>query len=237
MNTRILFLLGLFLTAVAPSFAQVQFVPNGAHRFSAGIGGGVARLYGDLPNRSMTPVGRINVEYKLKEFLSFGLEGQIGTLETGVKNAVPDAAGRYLRSSSWGLHSVNSFQAVNAYGRVGIGMLTEDNEDLSRLIKNIYAGIGFGIIRNSMSDIVARFPENNAKISNVKDKSIGIALPISAGINVDIPGTNITGNFNVQYNITNSEGLDGYDFTSGGLKKDGYLFISLGVKYNFGPLL
>jgi hypothetical protein len=237
MKTRILFVLAFSLIVCSPIFGQVQFVPNSAHRLNIGVGGGLARLYGDLPNRKMTPVGRLNFEYRLKEYLTLGLEAQIGTLESGMKNAVAGNTGRYGRDVSWGLHSMSGFQAAHVYGRVAVGMFTEDNEDLSLHIKNIYGGIGVGVIRNNIGDIVKAFPENKKKIADITDKTIGIALPISVGINADVPNTNITGNFNIQYSLTNMEGLDGYDFGSSSLKNDGYLFISVGIKYNFGPLL
>lgn len=237
MKTKLFFILAFVLAASLQSSAQVTFVPNSAHRFSVGVGGGLARLYGDLPNRKMTPVGRLNIEYKIEEYLSAGIEGQIGTLESGVVNAQPDSRGRYGRNVSWGLHSVNNYQAAHAYGRIGVGYFTEDNDDLSLYIKNIYGGIGVGVVRNSIKDIVKSFPEKREAVQTIKMKSMGVVVPLNLGINVDIPNTNLTGNFNIQYNITTSEGLDGYDFGSQSLKKDGYLFISLGIKYNFGPLL
>lgn len=203
------------------------------YKIAAGAGFGVTQSFTEVEKHSFGIAGYGSLDYLFTPFFSIGLELQKGEVNGGEFKQDPKNR-----------EFVNSFQAISLNTRLSLGQILDDrHHNTSNLIKGIYLGGGLGMIKSDVVHTTALDPidYNYAVVDQATSREL--LLPVNLGINVNLPDRQgyyrYVVNINLQGNFTFGEGLDGYDdsaitFTSG--KPDIFTFISIGVKYNFGPM-
>lgn len=200
-----------------------------------GIGGGigVTQSFADLAKHDYGLSGYGAFDYYLTPFISLGAEGQLGEINGGDVYKDPNMR-----------QFINSYKAFSLNGKLALGALIDyDYSGFANAVKGLYAGAGVGVIMNKMKFVVREKPDDSGYIFPGSDQSNDLLVPLNLGINFNF--TDRSGyaryglNLNYQANITLGEGLDGYNdspikFKSG--KPDVYTYISVGLKYYFGPM-
>ncbi len=213
------------------SYGQIQQLPPTAHRFCVSVGGGVTTLFADLPNPTNEGAARLNLDYNVTEYISFGVEGQYGYLSAAGLFVVPENRHRGYMSVT------NTFNAANINVRVGVGQfIPKAQSPVMRVVKGIYVGAGFGIINSNVTADVQRYPEPADQIIGFKPVTTEMIVPVNVGLNLNL-SANLVLNFNVQYSSSLDDYLDGYkpDLASN-KSKDSYSFVSAAIRYNFGRI-
>ena len=209
------------------SFGQYNY-----YRLSVGGSFGTNVAFADLNKKRPAQTLAFNLDYNLTPFMSVGFEYQNGTLAGGDKENDPHL--RYFK---------NSYSSFTAGGKVQLGQVVDfESNNFLYAIRGLYGGIGVGIIKNNLKDIV-RVKPTDGWVFPGTSKSTGIAVPINAGINFNLLDrwgyTRYIFNINYQFNVTTGEGLDGYnDASRGGAFSnipDMYGVASVGIKVCFGP--
>lgn len=216
--TLLLFL--LFFTLKI--FAQTNF-----YKFSVGGGVGTTLAFADVQNKIFAFAGYGVIDYQLTPYLTIGLELQKGEIAGG--DITYDPNNRQF---------INSYLAGSANFKFQLGeVLTAHqlNNNFLYNIRGLYAGLGFGYIKNKISNV--RYYGDNFYPGADNSKE-GI-VPLNLGINFYLPDnwnyTRYVLNVNFQTTMAIGEGLDGYGHSSPE-RNDIYTYFSVGVKYNFGPM-
>lgn len=218
-----LFALLLCLTAKA----QSNF-----YKMTIGASAGITQSFADLEKQDYGSAGSATFDYYFTPFLSLGFEGQMGELRGGDIHTDPNNR-----------QFINGYKAFNFNGKIALGALIDYNRSgFSNVIKGLYVGAGAGVIMNKMKLIVREKPSDGYIFPGM-DNSKDLLVPLNLGINFNFPNRyghyRYSINVNYQANLTLGEGLDGYDdppikFKSG--DPDIYSYISIGLKYHFGPM-
>lgn len=221
-------LLTLLLAITLSAAAQSNF-----YKFSIGGGAGITQSFTEVQKHDFGLAGYGTIDYLLTPFISIGLEGQKGQVNSGD-----------YRTDPKNRQSVNSYTAISVNGKIALGEFVDYRHGgLSRTLRGLYIGSGMGIIKNSVSAIRWTKDEPDAAPQPGDNASSEVYFPMNLGINFYFADREdfyrYVLNFNYQANVTLGEGLDGYDdtrttFKSG--KPDIYTLFSVGVKYNFGKM-
>lgn len=209
-------------------FAQLSYNYTG---YSVGLGGGLALASADLAKKINKNAFFVNLNYNYSPYTTFTAELQAGKLAGG--DRVTDIARRAFE---------NSFKAVVFYADLQAGEYIDyRNRGFLNIIKNFYAGTGFGVIHNRMTSI-QRTSLNDPKYTFPgQDASTELMLPVRIGYEFKFyndyqePQTRV--NINYQINWVYGEGLDGYNDPSTMFRNnyvDRYSLLSVSVKYSFG---
>ena len=219
MKKNVLVLLVLF--SPLSIIAQTNF-----YKFSIGAGAGGAVAFADLDKNTLSFAGYGTIDYLLTPYVSIGLEGQKGELAGG--DIILDKNNRQF---------INSYLSGSANVKFALGEVLNSyhlNNDILYNLRGFYAGVGFGYIKNKISN-VRYYGET---IYPGADASTESMIPINLGINFYFPDqwghTRFALNLNLQHTFVNGEGLDGYA-SSGSKHNDMYTYASAGLKYHFGP--
>jgi len=215
--------IGLFCFAIGTVSAQFS------NPVSIGLGAGGTFSVADLPNERIQFAFYGELDYLITPFISIGLHGEKGKLSGNGDNS----------------NFENNYYVGHLNGKVRVGEFmglpenysyyTLQASTLSRVLSNIYIGIGAGLIKNGIktqltADYAKRIGPSGGEI--IRDPS-GIYPIIPLNLGIDIPiGRTLYGpqwavNVNYQHILTIDDNVDGITY----LKNDQYGFISLGVKY------
>jgi hypothetical protein len=215
-TTLILFLLSINLIG----FAQTNF-----YKLSIGGGAGGTIAFADLQKKTIGFAGYGTIDLNITPFVSIGLEVQKGEL-----------AGGDILFDPYNRQFINKYLAGNINLKVQLGEFLTSYQlrnDFLNNIKGLYAGVGFGYIKNKISNV--RFYDINYYPG--ADQSTEGIVPINLGINFNLPDKwgydRFVINANLQTTIAIGEGLDGYGHDPIE-HNDIYSFLSAGIKYNFG---
>jgi hypothetical protein len=227
MKKRIIFLMPVIFAGFQ-SVSQVSYVPPTARSFSIGIGGGIIALQGDIDEIRITPGGRANLDYNITPYISLGVEGQMGKLSAGAEVV----NGRYTRAS---------FYAANVNARFASGQFFRKKLKPGSILGGLYIGAGAGVVNSEIDKIGDRYKDGKKIKGIVTDPPTLLAIPLNLGLNLELPRLlgrhNLVANINYQYNFVSGEQLDGYTYEFwSNLANDGYSFLSVGLRYNFGRL-
>lgn len=217
----------LLLLSFIPVKAQTNF-----YKISAGGGFGVTQSFTDLKKHDFGLAGYGVIDYYFSPFISAGLEGQMGEINSG--DVETDAAGR---------QSINTYKAINFNTKFGLGTLIDYSRGgFANTIKGLYLGTGLGMVMNSVNNVRKVSYEQEIPYPG-KSKSTDLLVPINLGINFYFPDRSgycrYILNFNYQSTFTLGEGLDGYDNSSVNFKAgkpDVYTYFSVGMRYQFGSI-
>ncbi|WP_207532737.1 hypothetical protein [Desertivirga arenae] len=211
------------------AFSQYNY-----YKLSAGASIGPSVAFADLSKKRIATTIGANFDYNLTPFTSIGIELQKGTLSGGDRET--DRHLRYFK---------NDYNAASVGIKVQLGQVVDfERSGFLYAIRTLYSGIGLGVIQNTISDgDIVRVQPGTGYVFPGTNKSMGIKVPINAGMNFNLTDrwgyTRCIFNINYQLNITTGEGLDGYnDASKGGAFSnipDMYGVGSIGFKVCFGP--
>ncbi len=223
---KLLLFIAFAVLAAADLRAQVRYLPPTARSWGIGAGIGATVLQGDVEDFNPRLAGRLNLEYNITPYINIGVEGQLGKLAAG---DMP-SADRYTR--------VN-FRGANANVRFASGQFFR-NLNPGSVFGGMYIGAGIGIINSEVTDI-NEFSHDGSPISGIVKEFTGYTVPLNLGLNLELPRLlgrhNLVANINYQYNFVQGEDLDGYAYKStANTSFDGFSFLTVGLKYNFGKL-
>ncbi|MDR3678790.1 MAG: outer membrane beta-barrel protein [Flavipsychrobacter sp.] len=235
MKLKYISLLLLALSARFLAQGQIKYIPPTAHAFSIGIGAGITELYGDFYGKPKEPSFWGDVNYNITPYFCAGIQGQYGNLTTGGLDVTKKADGFYIK---------NAYSTVNANVRLSLGAFFTHATPTTFLVilSGVYGGAGYGIIHNDITTST-RGGLNQESIMHgvIKSSSFVGNVPLNVGIDVTLPRiigiTGLVANANYQYNICQSDYVDGYDPNIQFNKhNDTYTYISVGLRYNFGRI-
>lgn len=199
--------------------------------YSIGAGGGIARADADLAQHISKSAFFVNFNYNYSPFTTFTAEVQAGNLAGG--NPKTDKDTRAF---------VNSFQAILFYVDFQAGEIIDyDNRPVLNVIKNFYAGTGFGAIHNQMTFIQRSSIIDPGYVFPGQNASTELMIPLRAGYEFKFynqylePFVRLSVGY--QMNWVYGEGLDGYNDPSSIFKNnhvDRYSLTSICLKYSFG---
>lgn len=213
------------------------------YEFGIAAGASYGKAEADLKKQDYHPAFNFNLVYNYSPFLPIVLELQKGTFSGGGPTRAEDASGRYF---------TNSYISLNFHADLQAGEIIDysDSWFLDK-IKNFYVGTGIGFIYNKITRIERynRFPENDVHVFpdpgsaegfRGKDKGFNLIIPLRFGYEFKIyddynmPRYGI--DIGIQHYYDIGEGLDGYNDPVSKYKNnalDQYVFVSVGIKYNF----
>lgn len=223
------------LAIVLVLFAVVCHAQANFYKIGFGGGAGGNYTFTDLEKGAFSYSGYVAADYYITPFITAGLEGQFGSLKSKQE---PDNNGRMFS---------NSYTSFGANVKVRLGQFTDFyyNEFLN-LTKGFYVGVGAALTMNNVSAIRTKYSEDNGVLTSYTfpgvDKGKDFTIPLNVGIDFhffDAYGSNrYILNFNLQNNFVTGDNLDGYNdpppFKNN--SADFYTFLSVGFKYNFGPV-
>ncbi|WP_406824562.1 hypothetical protein [Pedobacter sp. KACC 23697] len=205
---------------------------------SYGFGGGVNKSYTDVYQGSFGYTAYGVFDFHITPFVTFGLEGQYGMVQGG--NIETDPHNRQF---------VNQYTALSANAKLMLGeVVNYDKSEFLYNIRGLYAGLGIGVIKNNITDIVRYKPSWAANDPGYgpfpgEDKSLNLLVPLNFGFNYFINDgygyMRYIININAQSNFTFGEGLDGYNDASNKFKNyspDVYNTYTIGFKYMLGKI-
>ncbi len=199
--------------------------------YSVGAGGGIARADADLAQHISKSAFFVNFNYNYSPFTTFTAEVQAGNLAGG--NPKTDKDTRAF---------VNGFKAILFYVDFQAGEIIDyDNRPVLNVIKNFYAGTGFGAIHNQMTFIQRNSIIDPSYVFPGQNASTELMLPLRIGYEFKFynqylePFVRLSVGY--QMNWVYGEGLDGYNDPSSIFKNnhvDRYSLTSICLKYSFG---
>jgi hypothetical protein len=227
-----------YLTLLLVFIGSFSFAQSNYFKMSYGFGGGINRSYTDVYQGSFGYTAYGVFDFHVTPFVTFGLEGQYGMVQGG--NIETDPHNRQF---------VNQYTALSANAKLMLGeVVNYDKSEFLYNIRGLYAGLGIGVIKNNITDIVRYKPSWAASNPGYgpfpgEDKSLNLLVPINFGFNYFINDgygyMRYIININAQSNFTFGEGLDGYNDSSNKFKNyspDVYNTYTIGFKYMLGNI-
>ncbi len=213
-------------------YSQVDYY-YGLHKkgLSIGIGGGVSILNAHYRDNPLSGVGLVKVDYDFTQYISVGVEGQMGQLLG--QDVVPNK--QYFP------FSLDNYSSVSLGMRFSVGAIKDypTSTALQDVIKKIYLGVGGGIIMTHISLGDYRLSTNKTQYHQPQMDGNYFIVPINIGTNINLPGIfgadKLELNPNYQFNYSPSEYLDGIGPSAEHTKFPftGYTLFSLTLKYKF----
>jgi hypothetical protein len=223
--------LKIILTSILLTFSLSVLAQSRFYKFSIGGGAGFTKSYADLHEHNYGEAIYGTADFFFTPFLSLGVEAQNGTVKGGQSNQDPS-----------GLRFTNSYRSATLNGKVFLGtFINYQRSSFLEQIKGLYVGAGVGLLQNRVFDLKRN--DRNEPDRVYQPFTNEAIIPMSLGFNYYRPNRyghyRYVVNLNYQSNITLGEGLDGYDSSTIRYKNgnpDVYTYLTLGLKYNFGPI-
>lgn len=224
LRNLILFIILVF--SGASTYAQDSY---NFSNWGLGVFGGVNYPYVDLKKANQGKSFDVVAYYNLTPYVPLGFEIQTGELSGGDVHTDPSTR-----------QYDNQYKAIMVHGDYALGEAIDyDGSFFAGIIKDLYAGTGFGVIMNHMK-FIQRVQTDGYRFPG-KDNSLSLMVPLRFGYEFKIYnayGEPFMG-LNIQYvhNITFNEELDGYTDPPTHFKNnspDQYRLIQVGLKVNFG---
>jgi hypothetical protein len=196
---------------------------------SVGVGYGVTIARAGEQTQTSSNATNFNLNYQFTPFVSIGFDAQFGTLSGG------DA-----EHDTYGKQFLNNYKSFILHADVQAGEFIDysHNAFLNKL-KNVYAGIGIGMLSNKISNITTLNPVDSSTLTYTPGSS-NLLIPLRIGYEFKLFNQHDEPQFrfdiNYSFNTAFGAGLDGYTsvYTKSYIKF--YNYISVGFKYCFGPL-
>jgi len=184
---------------------------------------GSTLVFGDSESQQTAIAYNGVLDYYFTPYTNLGFEFQAGQLRGGAPSMPNDSYGPF--TNNYGLISFN--------GKIQLGQFLNDSQldnFALRKIRGLYVGSGLAAIKSTTS----------FKNANSNFIAYEIALPLSAGININLQKkwqeySAFTLNINYQTMVSFEDGLDGYIDTTANTN-DVYTFFSIGMRFNFGTI-
>ena len=230
-------------------------------QYNFGVGLGYLKASTDVPLQSSYPAVNFNFGYNISPYFTLSADFQIGQLSGGYANYVSkslattttaDQGYAVLSQLSYNLYGTtydpyyrsytNNFQALTLHLDLQAGEVLDLNPDkiVQRALRNIYVGVGIGLIYNKITNNNRISPDSSYYYGG-EDQSQNLMIPLRVGYqfklynNYDEPFVFI--NVGYEYNYVLGYGLDGYaDPLLVTKKTEKYSGFNIGIRYNFGSV-
>jgi hypothetical protein len=195
------------------------------------IGTGFAVTQAAVVEKTLTTANAVESTfgYYFTPFTSATLEMQIGQLTGG--DAVKDASGKQF---------INTYVAAITHADVQLGEFIDyEHSSFLNGLKNIHLGTGIGVLLNNITAIATANPTDSANPYTYKPNSINLLIPARIGYEFKIynrfdePGFRVDLNYSL--NTAFGDRLDGYSSVFSKSKIAFYNYVSVGLKFCFGP--
>lgn len=226
-NPNILKLILLLLVSSSTANAQTGYYQP----FSVGVGYGATIAFAGEQTLTSSNSTEFNLNYQFTPFVAVSIEGQYGNLSGG--NATEDTFGKQF---------LNNYTAVILHADLQLGELMDySHSRFLNGLKNIYGGIGVGMLSNKIASINTVNPATPGTPLTYIAKSSNILIPLRVGYEFKIFSRYDEPQFrfdiNYSLNTAFGNGLDGYtNKFSKAYPIKFYNYLSVGVKYSFGPV-
>lgn len=229
--------ISLFFAFVFISFSVSAQLGYNYAQYSIGAGISTVKIHGDLGKSYNHAAASFNFNYHYTPFVTFGIETQLGRLESANADSTKTVYGEY---------SSNKFTTVMFHADIQLGELINYDEGyssspiLSKIIngaKNIYFGTGVGMIFNNIDDVNRQdYIDPNFVYSGL-DKSRELIIPLRVGYEYKFYNAYDEPQFrvNVGYQANYSTG-DNTDGIKSGHYGDWYSQVTFGVKIGIGGI-
>lgn len=194
-------------------------------QYDVGFSVGFNQFYGDVVTSKSTKAVNFNFNYNQTAFVNYIFEMQLGKLAGG--DAATDRLGRQFAADY-------QYYAVRLQLQGGEILDYSDN-GLANAMKNLYAGIGVGLIFDKISSINRYSTQVPGYYTPGKNKAQETFIPARLGYEFKIfnsyqrPDVKI--DLGYQYNFILGDELDGFH---AGKLKDSYSQFTIGVKFSLG---
>lgn len=197
---------------------------------SFGLGYGVTLAQAGEQTLTSSNAADFNFNYHFTPFTSVSIETQIGTLTSGDK-----------LHDTFAKQFTNNYISVLTHADIQLGEFIDySHSPFLNGIKNFYAGIGVGVLLNNITDIqtVNRDTTETAPLTYTPT-SVNLLIPIRLGYEFKIfnryDEPAIRFDINYSFNTAFGSGLDGYTSIYSHPFVKFYNYVSVGLKYCFGP--
>ena len=188
-------------------------------QITVGGGGGVATAFTGTVLQKNTVAFYGDAAYYPLPYLNVNMEVQTGSLSG-------TSAGTRNRKSF-----TNNFNAEIINGELQLGVIIKpDINGFFDVVRNIYGGVGYGVLNGDISNVNIREPAVTDHIKNTLN-----IIPLKVGYELNIvkniyqePVLKLDGCLNLNY--VKGEGLDGY-YDKNAAPHSFYTYVSLGLRY------
>ncbi len=232
MKSKVLILLVIICSIGKISTAQVRSEAAEdfkSDKYSLGIGVGLATMWGDLNQHSLSPGFRLGIGRHITKSLIVGFETYIGQLQSS------EATNNW----SHGLKTTASYQAVDFNGKTSLGQLFQYTESpIGKALSAMYIGVGVGMINVKTDVQFETIKVPNFRQRYVQDHDFQPYLALNIGFRVHMKkffgtkSTQLMVNYNNNY--TFSDYLDGINIstaTASNKYKDVYSVLTIGFSF------
>ncbi len=232
MKSKVVILLVIICSFCKISTAQVrdEAAENfKSDKYSLGVGIGLATMWGDLNQHTLSPGFRLGIGRHITKSLIVGFESYFGQLQSS----------EATNSWSRGLKTTATYQAIDINGKTSLGQLFQYTEStIGKALSAMYIGLGVGMI-NVKTDVQYEYIKvPNFKQRYVQDHDFQPFLSLNIGFRVHMKkffGTKSTQlMINYNNNYTFSDYLDGINISSAtaiNKYKDVYSVLTIGFSF------
>jgi hypothetical protein len=213
-----------------PAYSQIDyFFGRRTKGLTIAAGGGVSWLNDKYDVNPLKPALTGNLDYNLNEYLSFGVEGQKGTLYA--KNSASNHKQPYSPVT-------NNYYQANFNIKVSYGLFSKgvSPNGLIDVLKRIYIGPGIGVIKNAVTYVGDAQAAGQADIIQ-KPYTYALAIPVNLGTSIDLPilsNGKLELNPNYQFDVVNSKFIEGFTSPSHTVRNASfYSLATISLKYRF----
>lgn len=196
--------------------------------FSVGAGYGITIAFAGEQTLTSSNAYNLNANCHFTPFISLSAEVQLGLLTGG--DAIHDSFAKQF---------INDYKAFFLHGDVQLGEFIDySHSGFLNGIKNIYAGIGAGILSNKISYIQTVNPIDTIPLTYAATSS-NFVVPLRVGYEFKLFNQHDEPQFRFDiaysFNTAFGQGLDGYTYARGSSVKF-YNYISATLKFGFGGI-
>ncbi|RKR85709.1 hypothetical protein BDD43_5980 [Mucilaginibacter gracilis] len=211
----------ILLLLLCNTVAKAQM---GYQQFSIGVGYGTTIASAGEETKTASNATSISFNYHVTPFTAVSLEGQIGNLTSG----------DYVHDS-YQKQFISNITMVALHADVQLGEFIDYSQSpFLNGIKNVYAGVGAGLLYSNITGIYF------TTSTNYIIHSTNLIIPFRTGYEFKIFNKYDEPKFRVDVNYSLNaafgSGLDGYDDPFSTAVSKFYHYFSVGVKYSFGPV-
>lgn len=194
-------------------------------QYDVGFSVGFNQFYGDVVTAKSTKGVNFNFNYNQSPYINYIFEFQAGKLAGG--DSVKDPLGRQFATD----YNYFAFRIQVQGGEI----LDYSRDPLANAFKNLYVGVGIGLVFNKITNINRYSIQFPGYYTPGENKSQQAFLPLRIGYEFKIYNKyqrpDVKFDIGYQYNIVFGDQLDGFKV---GHLQDAFAQFTIGVKFSIG---